>query len=45
MYCLVEKNKTWDIASSLARWDHRKSKFGLRQRTYIYFGVGLEYVT
>ena len=25
-----KKNKTWDIAASLARRDHRKSKFGLR---------------
>jgi hypothetical protein len=29
-YYKVEKNKTSDVAASLARPDHRKSKFGLR---------------
>ena len=29
-YCKLEKNTTWDIAASLARRDHGKSKFGLR---------------
>jgi hypothetical protein len=28
-YCKIEWNKTPDIAPSLARRDHRKSKFGL----------------
>ena len=29
-YCRVEWNKTPDVAPSIARLDHRKSKFGLR---------------
>ena len=29
-YCRLERDKTRDIASPLARRDHRKSKFGLR---------------
>jgi hypothetical protein len=35
-YCTVGCNKTPDIALSLARRDHRKSKFGLRHRTSYY---------
>jgi hypothetical protein len=29
-YCRVERNGTADVATPIARWDHRKSKFGLR---------------
>ena len=29
-YCRVEQNGTRDVATSIARPDHRKSKFGLR---------------
>jgi hypothetical protein len=30
LYCKVERNETPDVASSIVRRDHRKSKFGLR---------------
>ena len=30
-YCKVERNGTREIAAPIARPDHRKSKFGLRQ--------------
>jgi hypothetical protein len=29
-YCRVERNRTGDVATPIARRDHRKSKFGLR---------------
>jgi hypothetical protein len=31
----LSKKGTWDVASSIARPDHRKSKFGLRHRTAV----------
>jgi hypothetical protein len=30
VYCRVEQNGIADVAPSIARPDHRKSKFGLR---------------
>ena len=33
MYCQIGQNGTRDVIIAIARRDHRKSKFGLRQAT------------